>query len=238
MTAKQVYQGTMPFSMAKLALGAVTIVLSAVLFAILMGIGWLFGGGGTGIAIVIWVGGTGVIRFVIMHYMGYLVKAGHVAVIAEAITTGEIPANQVGYGKKIVAERFATSNIYFAVDKLMTGAVKQIQRGGWRGDLRAELENPAQECRQDHGEGGRTADPNCAGGIHSCWTAVQTATLESTGGLSAGMSYRMGSKVRFCGQLHSLPNDDQLHGGSSHHTDCLRSLQQTQRIVLPLQRAV
>ena len=118
----------MPFSMAKLALGAVTIVLSAVLFAILMGIGWLFGGGGTGIAIVIWVGGTGVIRFVIMHYMGYLVKAGHVAVIAEAITTGEIPANQVGYGKKIVADRFATSNIYFAVDKLVTGAVKQIQR--------------------------------------------------------------------------------------------------------------
>lgn len=59
----------MPFSVAKLALGAVTIVLSAVLFAILMGIGWLFGGGGTGIAIVLWVGGTGVIRFVIMHYM-------------------------------------------------------------------------------------------------------------------------------------------------------------------------
>lgn len=129
MTAKQVYQGTMPFSVAKLALGAVTIVLSAVLFAILMGIGWLFGGGGTGIAIVLWVGGTGVIRFVIMHYMGYLVKAGHVAVIAEAITTGKIPANQVGYGKKIVADRFATSNIYFAVDKLVTGAVKQIQRG-------------------------------------------------------------------------------------------------------------
>lgn len=129
MTAKQVYQGTMPFSMAKLALGAATVVLSAVLFAILMGIGWLFGDGGMSIAIIIWIGGTGVIRFVIMHYMGYLVKAGHVAVIAEAVTTGKIPANQVDYGKKMVTERFATSNIYFAVDKLVTGAVKQIQRG-------------------------------------------------------------------------------------------------------------
>lgn len=119
----------MPFSMAKLALGAATVVLSAVLFAILMGIGWLFGDGGMGIAVIIWIGGTGVIRFVIMRYMGYLVKAGHVAVIAEAVTTGQIPANQVDYGKKMVTERFATSNIYFAVDKLVTGAVKQIQRG-------------------------------------------------------------------------------------------------------------
>lgn len=119
----------MPFSMAKLALGGATVILSTILFAILMGIGWLFGNGGMGLAILIWISGTGVIRFAIMHYMGYLVKAGHVAVIAEIVTTGQIPANQVDYGKKIVTERFATSNIYFAVDKLVTGAVKQIQRG-------------------------------------------------------------------------------------------------------------
>lgn len=129
MTAKQLFSKTMAFNMAKLALGGATVLLSAVLFAILMGIGWLFGDGGMGVAILIWIGGTGVIRFVIMHYMGYLVKAGHVAVIAEAVTTGQIPANQVDYGKKMVTERFATSNIYFAVDKLVTGAVKQIQRG-------------------------------------------------------------------------------------------------------------
>lgn len=129
MTVKQLFSKTMPFNMAKLALGGATVLLSAVLFAVLMGIGWLFGDGGMGIAILIWIAGTGVIRFVIMHYMGYLVKAGHVAVIAEAVITGNIPDNQVDYGKKMVTERFATSNIYFAVDKLVTGAVKQIQRG-------------------------------------------------------------------------------------------------------------
>jgi len=41
----------------------------------------------------------------------------------------DIGTGQVSYGKAKVKERFATSNIYFAVDKLVTGAVKQIQKG-------------------------------------------------------------------------------------------------------------
>ena len=129
MTAKQLFNKTRPFCLAKLVLGAATVLLSVILFAILMGIGWLFGENGMVITFIIWIGGTGVIRFVIMHYFGYLVKAGHIAVIAEAMKTGQVPANQVNYGKEKVKERFATSNIYFGVDKLVTGAVKQIQKG-------------------------------------------------------------------------------------------------------------
>lgn len=129
MTAKEIFHKTMPFNMAKLGLGAITVLLSAVLLAILMGIGWLFGGGGMLITFFIWIFGTGFIRFAIMHYIGYLVKAGHIAVIAEAVTSGRIPDNQVAYGKALVTERFVTSNIYFAVDKLVSSAVKQIQRG-------------------------------------------------------------------------------------------------------------
>jgi hypothetical protein len=34
----------------------------------------------------------------------------------------------VAYGKKMVTERFATSNVYFIVDKLVSGAVRQLQR--------------------------------------------------------------------------------------------------------------
>ena len=103
--------------MAKLALGGATVLLSVILFAILMGIGWLFGDDGMVVTFIIWIGGTGVIRLALMHYAGYLVKAGHIAVIAEAMKTGQVPANQVNYGKQLVTERFATSNIYFAVDK-------------------------------------------------------------------------------------------------------------------------
>ena len=127
MNAKQLYQKTMPFNMAKLALGGATVLLSAILLAICMGLGWLFGGGGMGVMFIIWLIGTGAIQFALMHYIGYLVKAGHIAVIAEAMTTKRIPANQVAYGKNVVKKRFATSNVYFAVDKLVTGAVRQIQ---------------------------------------------------------------------------------------------------------------
>ena len=129
MTAKQLFKKTMPFVWAKMVLGGITVGVSVILLAILMGIGWLFGDGGLTICLLIWIGATGVVRFVIMHYMGYLVKAGHVAVIAEACKTGVIPANQVAYGKAAVTERFATSNVYFGIDKLITSAVKQIQRG-------------------------------------------------------------------------------------------------------------
>lgn len=128
MTAKEIFHKTMPFNIAKLALGGLTVLLSALLFAILMGIGWLFGEGGMIVTFIIWIFGTGFIRFVIMHYLGYLVKAGHIAVIAEAVTTGRIPDNQVAYGKAQVTKRFLTSNIYFAVDKLVSAAVKQIQK--------------------------------------------------------------------------------------------------------------
>lgn len=127
MTAKQVYSKTMPFVWAKLMLGLVTVLISAVLFAVLMGIGWLFGENGMAVGLLIWIGATGFVRFAIMHYMGYLVKAGHIAVISETITTGRIPKNQVAYGKEMVLQRFATSNVYFAVDKLVSGAVRQLQ---------------------------------------------------------------------------------------------------------------
>ena len=129
MKSGELFRKTMPFAIAKLVLGAATVLISVVLLAILLGIGWLFGENGMVICIFIWIGATGVVRFAIMHYFGYLVKAGHVAVLAEAATTGKVPDNQVNYGKEAVKKRFATSNVYFAVDKLVSGAVKQIQRG-------------------------------------------------------------------------------------------------------------
>lgn len=129
MNSSQIYRKTMPFVRAKLMLALVTVAVSAVLFAILMGLGWLFNSDGlTVIMFIIWVSAVGAVRFALMHYLGYLVKVGHVAVIIEAITTGQIPDNQVEFGKKKVTERFVTSNIYFAVDMLVSGAVKQIQR--------------------------------------------------------------------------------------------------------------
>lgn len=128
MTPKGLFSKTMPFVWAKLFLGLATVLASALVFGVLMGIAWLFNSGEVGvIMLIIWIGVTGTIRLFLNHYLGYLVKAGHIAVLQEAITTGKVPSNQVEYGKQMVKDRFATSNVYFAVDKLVSGAVKQIQ---------------------------------------------------------------------------------------------------------------
>ncbi|MCL2213742.1 MAG: zinc ribbon domain-containing protein [Treponema sp.] len=130
MKAGEIFSKTMPFCWAKLLLGLATVVISIVALAILMGIAWLFKNEVVYlIMFLIWLGVTGAVNFFINHYIGYLVKAGHVAVITEAVVTGKVPDNQVAYGKEKVKERFLTSNVYFVLDKLIGGAVRQLQRG-------------------------------------------------------------------------------------------------------------
>jgi len=127
--ANEIFRKTMPFVWAKLLLGIITVVASLLILAILLGIAYLFKSPGVGfVMVIIWLALTGVIRFFINHYIGFLVKAGHIAVITEAVTTGKVPENQVTYGKERVKERFATSNVYFLIDKMVAAAVRQIQK--------------------------------------------------------------------------------------------------------------
>jgi len=108
LSANVIFHKTMPFVWAKLLPGVITVVASAVVLAILFGIAWLFKSEGVYfVMFLIWLALTGIIRFVINHYIGFLVKAGHIAVITEAVTTGSVPENQVAYGKEAVKERFA-----------------------------------------------------------------------------------------------------------------------------------
>lgn len=117
----------MPFCWLKLGLGAANFLISVVLFAILIGIGALIGTGAVGVMLFVWLILSQVISYFLKHYIGYMAKAGHVAVIATAVTTGQVPENVIKTGKDMVLERFATANVYFVVDKLVSGAVKQLQ---------------------------------------------------------------------------------------------------------------
>lgn len=129
MTAKEVFSKTLQFGWIKLGLGLLNILIAVVLFAILMGISVLFGSEGVGaIMFFVWLGLIGIVNFFLNHYIGYLVKAGHVAVITMAYKMGQVPANPFETGKTMVKERFGTSNVYFALDKLVAGSVKQLQR--------------------------------------------------------------------------------------------------------------
>lgn len=136
MKTKDIFFGTMKFVWLKLAMGAGITLVSIILFAIMMLFCSLFGNDLMVIMICIWIGCTAGIYRLAMQYFGYMIKAGHVAVIAEAVTTGAIPDNQFEYGKQMVQSRFAESNVYFVVDKLVSGAVRQLQNAvGKVGDL-------------------------------------------------------------------------------------------------------
>jgi hypothetical protein len=109
--------------------GIVHIVVAGLLFAILMGIAVLFGSESvSAIVFIVWLSLLGIINFIFKHYLGYLIKAGHVAVIALAFRDGTVAADPFRTGVRLVKERFLTANVYFVIDKLVAGAVKQLQR--------------------------------------------------------------------------------------------------------------
>ncbi len=61
-------------------------------------------------------------------YVLYLVSAGHIAVIAHIVDTGEVPENQVSYGKEKVTSNFASASGLFVVDKLVQGVLNQFNQ--------------------------------------------------------------------------------------------------------------
>lgn len=127
MKANDVYRKTFQFVWLKLALGGCAIVFSIVLGLILLGISALSKNDGViGFSMMLWLGASAGAVGVTQYYIGYLLKAGHIAVVTHLVKTGNLPEDQFGYGKQIVKEKFATAAAYFAVDRLVAGAVRQI----------------------------------------------------------------------------------------------------------------
>ncbi len=128
MNVGQIYGKTLKFVWLKLALGAVITVASVLLLVLFWGISALTNNPGIfGILLFVWAGLTGLIYKLAMHYGGYMIKAAHIAVISEAVTTGTVPENMFETGKNMVKERFGATNVYFVIDGLVSGAVKQLQ---------------------------------------------------------------------------------------------------------------
>ncbi|WP_345782558.1 hypothetical protein [Halostagnicola sp. A-GB9-2] len=62
----------------------------------------------------------------VSRYVLYLVKVAHIAVIAHVIETGEVPSNQIQYGKSQVSEHFTEASALFAVDQLIKAVITQF----------------------------------------------------------------------------------------------------------------
>ncbi|MEY2936911.1 MAG: hypothetical protein RL033_7660 [Pseudomonadota bacterium] len=86
-------------------------------------LGWIWAIGLLVVAGSVW-------RFAV-RYMLYLLKAAHIAVLTELITTGRIANGSQGmfeYGKRVVTERFGQVNAMFALDLLIGGIVGAFNR--------------------------------------------------------------------------------------------------------------
>lgn len=129
MKTSDVYLKTMKFVWLKLALGGAMILFALITLAICLGLGSLGDGNGMIIAFWIWLILVCCVYGFVNRYIGYMLKAGHVAMVTTAVTTGTLPENQLAVAKEMVKERFVTANVYFVVDRLVSGAVSQLQRG-------------------------------------------------------------------------------------------------------------
>lgn len=100
------------------------------------GIGWgvgALGDEGFQASAVFWGGAIGFgsvasAVFFLRDYLLYIVKAGHIAVMVEAMEGREIPAGraQIEHAKAVVKERFGEASALFALDKLIRGVVGAI----------------------------------------------------------------------------------------------------------------
>lgn len=129
MKTKEVFLKTMKFVWLKLALGGIVLLFALITLFPFVWLGSLGDGGGIVIALTVWFILVGCVYGFLQHYVGYILKAGHVAMVTTAVTTGSLPEDQLAAAKEMVSQRFLTANVYFAVDRLVSGAVSQLQKG-------------------------------------------------------------------------------------------------------------
>lgn len=133
--ATSVFRKTLPFVLLRIGVGLLLGVVSVLYFGITLWIGHRLLEAGT---ISGWIAAIGLLVAVglfvwgwrlFSRYVLYLVKVAHVAVIAHIVDTGEVPPDQLAYGKAQVTDRFAEASALFAVDQVVKAVVKQFNSG-------------------------------------------------------------------------------------------------------------
>lgn len=126
---------TLPYALVRFGILVTFTVITVVWFGLTFGLAALLGS-----KVQPWMGavtlaggfgGYGYAWYMVVRYGLYLLKAGHIAVITELVTRGEIGNGSEGmfaYGKRIVTERFGQVNVLFGLDLLIKGVVGALNR--------------------------------------------------------------------------------------------------------------
>lgn len=134
-SAGSLFFRTLPYVFLRIGVYLLFGVILIAFLAVMGGIGYFIARHfqGAGLPLVVVVGlvavmGAWALTVLAQRYFLYLVKIGHVAVITEIVTKGDLPpgTSQVGYGKEKVLKHFGTASTLFVVDALVAGAVRQV----------------------------------------------------------------------------------------------------------------
>ncbi len=129
--ATGIFVKTTPWVLVQFAVGFAFTLLAVVYFAAIAFVLFALAGVSGGVAFVgLLVAGLVFYGFfrLAKRYVLYLVTAGHVAVIAHAVDTGDVPPNQIQFGKERVRSRFTEASVLFGVDMVVRGVLKQFNR--------------------------------------------------------------------------------------------------------------
>lgn len=135
-TALGIMRKTAPFLLLRMAIYFGIAVAYVLVTGVGAGIGYGIGGFGEDdfqASTTMWGGllGFGItagVLYLLREYLLYMVKAGHIAVMVEALDGRELPKGQgqISYARKIVAERFGEASVLFGIDQLIKGVLKAI----------------------------------------------------------------------------------------------------------------
>lgn len=141
-TAVNLLVQTLPYALMRFGILVAVSVITMIWYVVTLGGGaWI--GGKVPLLGWIWIiGGLGVWGYLwwfVVRYFLYLLKAGHIAVLTDLITTGRVGNGQEDmftYGKRVVTERFGQVTALFALDAIVKGIVTAFNRTlGWIANL-------------------------------------------------------------------------------------------------------
>jgi hypothetical protein len=126
---------TLPYALARFGILLAVSIVTLIWYVVAFG-GWAILGSnihpGVGLGWFLTCCGVyGWVWWLVVRYFLYLLKCGHIAVLTELITKGQIDDGGKGmfaYGKDVVKSRFGEVNVLFAVDSLVSGVLRTFNR--------------------------------------------------------------------------------------------------------------
>lgn len=120
---------TLPIALVRLGALMLFWLVAIVYLAIIGGVAWLVGQAVPVVGVILFligIGGLSPLYRLAKRYALYLIKAAQIAVMAELLARGSLPAgvNQLAWGKQRVQERFGEASIMFVVDEMVNGIVR------------------------------------------------------------------------------------------------------------------